>query len=356
MQRYRVAQVGAGARGVPHIKGFLASPDRFEMVGLCDIDGEKLARVAAEHGIEATYTDAEKMLADTRPDVFCFVTQPDVRLSMVELAAKYGVKAMPFEKPMATSLREAKTIADICRENGIKAMVCHQHKYVTSFVKLKELVAGGEIGEPQIIRATAQAHLSQLGTHYMDYALWINGGARAKWVVGHVQGKKMLGDSHPSPDYILGEMLCENGVRIYIECGHLAPSHMDKSMFWLDDRLTVYGTHGNAWADPQGRWGAFTRSSAGEPIGGEGEPWVVQERESLQPPYSRDIADWLDDDSKVHPCNVDIAYHGYEILEGLCLSSLDNTRMDLPLDPGAHEDVNERMRRELPDVAPLSEA
>ena len=58
----------------------------------------------------ALYSDAERMLAETRPDVFCFSTQPDVRLSMVELAAKYSVKGLAFEKPMAMSLGEANRI------------------------------------------------------------------------------------------------------------------------------------------------------------------------------------------------------------------------------------------------------
>jgi hypothetical protein len=49
---------------------------------------------------------------------------------------------------------------------------------------------------------------------------------------------------------------------------------------------------------------------------------------------------------------VQTAYHGYEILEGMCLSALNHARIDLPLDAGHADDINERMRRELSDVAP----
>jgi hypothetical protein len=128
---------------------------------------------------------------------------------------------------------------------------------------------------------------------------------------------------------------------------------MDKNHFWVDDRLTVYGTHGYAWADTDGRWSAFTRSSAGQVLGEAGQAWGVQEKTRLQPLYLADLADWLDDQAKVHPCNVEISYHGYEILEGLCLSALDHTRVDLPLKSFAGEDLNERLRRELPDVPPV---
>ena len=126
---------------------------------------------------------------------------------------------------------------------------------------------------------------------------------------------------------------------------------MPKDKFWVDNRLTVWGAQGYAWADTDGRWGALTRHSAPEVIGGPGDPWHVQQRQRLQPLYLRDLADWLDDDAKPHPCRVELAYHGYEILEGLCLSALDHTRVDLPLaDPAHREDILARMRRELPEV------
>ena len=355
MKKYRVAQVGAGGRGKIHASAFLEVSDRFDFVGLCDLDQEKLDAYAEEKGLSSDilYADADKMLTETKPEVFCFSTQPDLRLSMVELAAKHGVKGLSFEKPMATSLKEAWAITKICRENDIKAVVSHQHKYLTSLRKMKEIVDAGDIGEVIYVNATCQAWLSQLGTHYMDYILWANNGSRAKWVVGHVHGKDLLDDHHPSPNYTMGHVEFENGVRSYFEFGKISASHMPKELFWVDDRLTVYGTHGYAWGDANGRWGAFTKSSNGEVIGEEGDSWNVQQSTRLQPLYVRDLADWLDDDSKVHPCNVDISYHGYEILMGVCISALDHVRVDLPLDPEKCEDVFQRMRKELPECPEL---
>ncbi len=52
--------------------------------------------------------------------------------------------------------------------------------------------------------------------------------------------------------------------------------------------------------------------------------------------------------SKVHSCNIDTAYHGYEILEGMCLSALDNIRVDLPIRDLSYAPVLERMKQELP--------
>ena len=357
MKKYRVAQVGVGGRGKIHANAFLELSDRFELVGLCDLDQEKLNAYASAKGLpsEILYADAEKMLAETRPDVFCFVTPPDVRLSLAELAGKYSVKGLAFEKPMATSLGEAWAITKMSRENNIKAVVSHQHKYLTSLQRMKEIVDSGDIGEVIYVNATCQAWLAQLGTHYMDYILWANNGSRARWAVGHVHGKELLSDHHPSPNYTTGHVEFENGVRSYFEFGKLSASHMPGENFWVDDRLTVYGTHGYAWGDANGRWGAFTKSSRGEVIGGEGDIWNVQQSTRLQPLYLGEFADWLDDDSKVHPCNIDITYHGYEILEAVCISAMDHIRVDLPIDPEKCEDIFERMRSELPDCPERSQ-
>lgn len=351
MGKYRVAQVGIGHRGRIHADAFLQLSDRYDLVGLCDLDIGKLNAYAKEKNLsdQILYNDAEKMLAETKPDVFCFVTQPGLRLPMVKLAGKYKVKGLAFEKPMATSLKEAWEITDICKKNNIKATVSHQQKYLTSLQKVKEIVDSGEIGEISYVNATCQAWLSQLGTHFMDYIMWINNRVHAKWVVGHVHGKEILKDSHPSPNYTMGHVEFENGVRSYFEFGKLSASYMPKENFWLDNRLIAYGTHGYAWGDTNGRWGAFTRSSNGQVIGEEGDGWGVQQSTRLQPLYLKDLADWLDEDSKIHPCNVEIAYHGYEILEAVCISAMDHIRVDLPLDPEKCVDIFQRMRQELPD-------
>lgn len=348
MKRYTVAQVGAGKRGKIHLDGFSKIPDRFELLALCDLDEQKMQEAAQRFGVPATFTDAEEMLAEVKPDVFCFVTQPDLRLPMVELGARHGVKAIAFEKPMARSLAEARAIVRTCEGAGIKAVVCHQQKYVSSFRAIKRLVDAGEIGTVVRLHAEMRGGFLGIATHFMDYMLWMNGGARAEWVTGHVHGNKR------APDYVLGQMRFENGARGGIECGYLSAGHVDP--VWLDCRLTVYGTHGYAWAETDGLWQAFTRSSGGEILREQGIHWIEQERDLIQEPYLRDLAAWLDDDAAVHPCNLDISYHGFEILEGLCRSAIENTRIDLPLPLQAAGDAFEKLRSTLQEVPPREPA
>ena len=95
-KRCRVAQVGLGNRGTVHADAFLELTDRYELVGLCELREDRLRDYCTAKGLDPGigYSDADAMLADTEPDVFCFVTQPHVRLELVELAVKHHVNAV----------------------------------------------------------------------------------------------------------------------------------------------------------------------------------------------------------------------------------------------------------------------
>lgn len=350
-KRYTVAVMGLGIRGNIHLHGLTENPDQFEIVGLCDIDTAKMQTVAQTYHLEQVpqFTDVEEMLKTTRPEVFVFVTYPNLRLDMIKLGVKYGVKGISLEKPVAESLEEAKQMRDLCVENGIKAVVCHQQKYLSQMQALKARIDRGEIGEIRKIHVETQAWFSQLGTHYVDYMLWANGNHRAKWVCGHVHGPICLEDDHPAPDYLLGTLEMENGVHGYVECGYLAEAHNPPEYGSSDNRLTVYGTDGYVYAETDGFWGACTKATNGRLVEGKDPGWRNHQQIPIQTPYYREFAQWLDDDKQVHSCNIETAYHGYEILEGMCLSALRHTRLDLPVEDLNYTPVLDVMRRELPE-------
>lgn len=358
MHQYTVAIMGLGIRGKIHLNGILSNPDRYRVVGLCDLDTDKMRAVAEEYGDKypesglkevPTFTDVEQMMEQTHPEVFVFVTYPNLRLTMIQLGIKYGVKGISFEKPMAESLQDAREMVRLCDENGVKAVVCHQQKYLSQMQALKKRIDDGEIGQIRKIHVETQAWFSQLGTHYVDYMLWANNGSRAKWVCGHVHGPICLDDDHPAPDYLLGTLEMENGVHGYVECGYLAEPHNPPEYGSSDNRLTVYGDNGYVYAETDGFWGACTSATGGKLITGKDPGWRNHQQVPIQTPYYTEFADWLDDDSKVHSCNIDTACHGYEILEGMCLSALNNVRVDLPIKDLDYEPVNDTMRRALPE-------
>lgn len=361
-EKLRVVQVGLGSRGIIHIDGMKNNSSMFEVVGYCNRSEENLRLAKEKYQLEDSvlYTDAEKMLSELRPDILSFSTMPHDRIELIRLAAKYQVKSILMEKPIAISLTDAKEILDICREAGIKVAVCHQHKYLRSFMKLREVLESGQLGKIYQIQVQCQQHANQIATHYIDYMLWANGGAKPLSVVGHSHGTFYLSNSHPSPDYILGEVAFENGVRGIVECGYFSPQHLihDNSFdhgpkmpeYYTDDRLTVYGETGYAWAECNGRYAYFSKDTNGEVISGDYGTFFEQEQFTAQDRYTYDFGLWMQDDTKVHPSNLEAAYTGYEILESIYISALENRRVDLPLPLPLEYDCLERQKKELPDV------
>jgi hypothetical protein len=64
------------------------------------------------------------------------------------------------------------------------------------------------------------------------------------------------------------------------------------------------------------------------------------------PPYVQQIADWLDDPAKVHPCNGESAFKGLQVMMAICSSAVQRGRVSLPLGPGEPE--LEALRAALP--------
>jgi hypothetical protein len=102
------------------------------------------------------------------------------------------------------------------------------------------------------------------------------------------------------------------------------------------------GTEGFAEVLTGGGWRAVTRDSKGV-ISGEGS----MNYEHDMPPYVDQMADWIDDDLRVHPLNGEGAHQGFEIMMALVRSVVERGQVRLPLGPGEPE--IEALRRVLPD-------
>ena len=344
-RRYRAVLVGCGARGQSHALGLLANPDRFDLVALCDRDAERLGALAHTLGITRGYSDAEAMLAAERPDLLCFATPPAVRVELIELGVRHGVRAIAFEKPLALSLADARRIVALCA-GGMKAVVCHQLKHAGHWRRVKQIVEEGGIGEIRSFHATSRPSMLRAGTHLVDAMLWLGAGIRATSVLGQAQGRKAYLEDHPCPDHVAGVVEFSSGARGVLEIGSLAPRHLDEGDFWGDVAVTVRGPEGYARVVLGGGWEAVTRRSGGRIETG---PADISPGE---PEHMRLLADWLDDSRRAHPSNLETSYHGFEILMGLALSSLERRRVDLPI-PGTPEAILERLRDALPpDVLP----
>lgn len=329
MHRFAVVVVGLGRRGLHHLAAFRASP-RFRLVGVADPDPVRLYAAAAIAPEAQASSDAEMLLGGTRPDVLCFCTPPAVRMPLIRLGVRWNVPLIAFEKPVACSMAEAREIRSLLTASGTRAVVCHQHRYGRHYQRVKEIVASGALGQVHTIYATAVGGMLHMMPHLVEYMRWFNDYADADWVLAQTAGRGKLTDDHPSPDYIGGFVHFRNGVRGVLESGVGAPDVPEVDHWWRKNRIGVLGTDGFAEVLTGAGWRAVTRTGAWSGSGG-------MDYDRDMPPYVEDIGEWLDDASRVHPCNFESAYRTHEIMMALCRSAALGTQVALPLAAGPAE-------------------
>ena len=73
MNKYTVAQIGCGARGKIHLDGWMKNADRCVLKAVCDFDQDKMKEAVRNYDpMPRCYSDAERMMDETRPDILCF--------------------------------------------------------------------------------------------------------------------------------------------------------------------------------------------------------------------------------------------------------------------------------------------
>ena len=326
--KYRVVVAGMGKRGMHHALAFQAN-SRFEVAGICDIDESRLDAAAAKLGNPIKGTDAREVARAARPDVFCFCTLPNIRTGMIQAGIDSGAQLIAMEKPVALTSAEGFEIRRMLESSGVKAVVSHQHRYGEHYRKVSEIVASGALGHVHTVYATATGWMMHMLSHLIEYIRWYNGGAEAEWVMAQAAGRGKLSDLHPSPDYMAGFIHFANGVHGVIECGAGAPDVPEVDYWWRKCRIGAQGSDGFAEVMTGGGWRAVTRQGASS--GGGSMNYDLD-----MPPYIQDMADWLDG-TRVHPCNFETAYKGFEIMMAFCRSAAQGGQIPLPLSSGADE-------------------
>jgi predicted dehydrogenase len=177
-ERARAAVVGLGRHGQRHLKAYenLASAEGVEVVAVCDVRLDYVRTALDQYSGARGYTDWQEMLAKEQLDVLSVVTNGPTHAPITIAAAEAGVGRILCEKPMATSVRDAREMIRACQERGTRLSIAHARRWVLGYQQLREIFAQGVIGK--------LCHFSFIlggglfagnGTHTMDLARMLSG-------------------------------------------------------------------------------------------------------------------------------------------------------------------------------------
>jgi predicted dehydrogenase len=155
VDRMKVGIIGCGnisSNYIKHMQMFQV----LDVRAVADIDMERAAAKAAEHGIGRAYT-ARELLADPEIDIVLNLTVPAVHAE-VSLAIIAAGKHVYSEKPLATRREDGKAIMEAAREKGVR-VGCAPDTFLGGGLQTsRKLIDDGWIGRPVAAAAFFTGH------------------------------------------------------------------------------------------------------------------------------------------------------------------------------------------------------
>ncbi len=159
MNTLRAGIVGLGLAARAHVKGYETHPQA-TVLAVCDLDGERAARFAAEHHIPRVYTRYDEMLANPDIDIVDIAT-PTYMHALMTLQAALAGKHVHCEKPFCRNGAEGLEAIAAVRQAGVKLVVGETYVFIASHQKARQLIDAGEIGRPLQVRQRHGAWLAR---------------------------------------------------------------------------------------------------------------------------------------------------------------------------------------------------
>jgi predicted dehydrogenase len=248
-----MAVIGVGVMGARHART-CKELRNIELVAVADVKAEVARAIGEELGIPS-YTDYREMLDVVTLDaVTVAVTDPFHREPCEEAAAR-GLHIF-LEKPIATTLEDARAIIDATAGADVKLMVGHTLRYDPRYKAIRRAAQDGELGDIVHVYARRNATVRSgrrlegrtetiifQGVHDIDALIWILGAPVTR--VYAEATSKVLTDLGIA-DAMLATLRFANGAVALLEQSWALPADAPTL---LDAQLEVVGSKGVAYID-----------------------------------------------------------------------------------------------------------
>lgn len=171
----RTAVIGLGGMGLRHCQA-VQSVSGSSISAVCDLRPSAVEKaVSAYPGCEG-YTDWTELIQRDRPDLLVIATNGPSHFEIARTAMEMGVKRLLIEKPLATSLRDAKDLIGLAEQKGVRVAVNHSRRWTPAYIRLRDVLRGGLIGEPKHFSfSLGGGQLACLASHIFDLVRFLTG-------------------------------------------------------------------------------------------------------------------------------------------------------------------------------------
>jgi predicted dehydrogenase len=260
----RLAIVGLGQISELMIPPYLARAD-VEIVGLCDRDQRRLDRWSPEAPGALATTDLDALLRIDADVVDVLVPTP-LHAEVVEQVFRAGYHVQ-VQKPLARDLEGAERMLTAREASGASLRILEDYLFFPPLVKMRDLIAAGEIGDPvsvhmkivatgrggwdlpeRSMRWQFEQMLDGRGMMVLDHG-W-HQLAVASWLFGPIRRIfAWLGETEIVPGIVMdapSTLIWEhqNGVRALLDISFAIDTYFRSSHYTGDERIEVTGKRG----------------------------------------------------------------------------------------------------------------
>jgi len=324
-QCYKSVILGCGPRAAAHIEAYEGIKE-IRLNAVCDKRKERLDEYGRKYRVPRLYEDLETMLKEEKPDVLHIVTPPAIREEPMELAARYGVKGIIVEKPIALNPAQANKIKGLARRTGLKIAVNMQRRYFKTCQDLKKILDEGKIGDIHWVRCVTRGNILSMGPHAVDLLLYFLNNVSPNCVWAAASGMNGYDYGHPAPANMLIQYVFPGEKVVYFEDAEDAIGTIGEKDFWQHLEFDFWGTKGRAWWAQNRDWGyqaegmktsRVEKCSWGDDVPGQRE-------------FTRAMARWLDDDKNVHLNCLANTLNGFDVIMATLQAAYSGKQLELP--------------------------
>lgn len=135
-----------------------------ELAAICRRSEAKLDEYGRKFGVGDAFTDYKDMLAWGRFDAVYVATPVDLHAPQTLEALTHGFHVL-VEKPMAMSARGAESMVGEAKARNLTLGIAYYHRLIPVNLRVREIVASGEVGDLVALHGNASSLFSLQPTH-----------------------------------------------------------------------------------------------------------------------------------------------------------------------------------------------
>ncbi len=161
MNPIRVAIVGCGRISDLHELGY-RNLEGARIAAVNDTDNKRALSQAKAWAVDKVYSSYDEVLSDREIDLIELLVPHHLHADMTVKACRAG-KHVSVQKPMALNVAEADRMIEAADKAGVVLRIYENFIFYPPYVRAKEMIEVGEIGEPQMIRLHVNSGTNETG-------------------------------------------------------------------------------------------------------------------------------------------------------------------------------------------------